>query len=145
MTVRQPTQYNVEAFVNAMEEFSRFFQAMASSTRALMSINEDVAAELVSKQEKIDAIDSSMPAPKLETPTEKVVEPINVAPAPQPAQIIPEVTFEEIQSMAKALAIKGKSKQIHDILQQYGAVKLSEIDPKYYISFSVDLKNLGEA
>lgn len=148
MTVReQPVVYNADAFANAMEEFSKFFHAMASSTRALISLNEDMATEIQEKQAKIDAMDSTIPTqPKLETPVQESVDPVKVEPIPEtPANDpLPTITFEEIQAMAKNLAFKGKSKQIHDILQQYGAIKLSDIDPKYYVAFSVDLKNIGD-
>lgn len=63
-----------------------------------------------------------------------------VAPAPEQA-----LSLEEVRAILADKSRDGFTAQIRDLLQKYGASKLSEIDPANYKSLVADAEVLGNA
>ena len=63
-----------------------------------------------------------------------------VVPAPEKA-----LTLEEVRAILAEKSRDGFTAQIRDLLQKYGASKLSEIDPANYKSLVADAEVLGNA
>lgn len=54
----------------------------------------------------------------------------------------PKVTLEEVRSVLTALSAEGKTSQVRNLIEKYGATRLSEIDPIYYSGLLEDAKNV---
>lgn len=63
-----------------------------------------------------------------------------VAPAPEKA-----LSLEEVRAILAGKSRDGFTAQIRDLLQKYGASKLSEIDPANYKYLVADAEVLGNA
>ena len=71
---------------------------------------------------------------RLET-VEKVPEEVEKAASPT-------VTIEDIRKVLAEKSRAGKTAQVRDLLQQYGANKLSAVEQKHYPSLLEDAKGL---
>jgi hypothetical protein len=71
---------------------------------------------------------------RLET-VEKVPEEVENAASPT-------VTIEDIRKVLAEKSRAGKTEQVRDLLQQYGANKLSAVEQKHYPSLLEDAKGL---
>ena len=54
----------------------------------------------------------------------------------------PKVTLEEVRSALTALSAAGKTAQVRNLIEKYGATKLSEVDPVHYAGIMEDAKNV---
>lgn len=61
-----------------------------------------------------------------------------IAPVPEKA-----MSLEEVRAILADKSRDGFTAQIHDLLQKYGASKLSEIDPANYKALVADAEVLG--
>ena len=55
----------------------------------------------------------------------------------------PKVTLEEVRAVLTALSAEGKTAQVRNLIEKYGATKLSEIDPVHYAGLMEDAKNVS--
>ena len=55
----------------------------------------------------------------------------------------PNVTLEEVRSVLASLSAEGKTAQVRDLIEKYGATKLSEVDPVHYAGLMEDAKNVS--
>lgn len=62
------------------------------------------------------------------------------APAPEPEK---SLTLEEVRAILAEKSRDGFTAQIRDLLQKYGAKKLSEVDPGSYKALVADAEVLG--
>ena len=67
------------------------------------------------------------------------------APAPAPAAKEPEpvLAFEDVRAILADKSREGFTAQIRDLLQKYGAKKLSEVDPAHYKALIADVEGLS--
>ena len=55
----------------------------------------------------------------------------------------PAVTLEQVRSTLASLSAEGKTAQVRDLIEKYGATKLSEVDPVHYAGLLEDAKNVS--
>ena len=55
----------------------------------------------------------------------------------------PKVTLEEVRAVLTALSAEGKTAQVRNLIEKYGATKLSEVDPVHYAGLMEDAKNVS--
>ena len=67
------------------------------------------------------------------------------APAPAPAAKEPEpvLAFEDVRAILADKSREGFTAQIRELLQKYGASKLSEVDAKHYKALIADVEGLS--
>ena len=66
------------------------------------------------------------------------------AAAPEP-EVKPAVTLEQVRAVLADKSRAGHTAAIRDLLQKYGATKLSQVDPKYYEALLRDAEVLDNA
>lgn len=99
--------------------------------RSLADSLQAVAAALAQS----DPEDAAAPAP---APAE--------APTPAPADPPPKaITLEEVRAVLAEKSHDGYTAEVRDLLQKYGAEKLSGVDPKHYAALLKDAEVLGHA
>lgn len=64
--------------------------------------------------------------------------------APKP-EAKPAVTLEQVRAVLADKSRAGHTAAIRDLLQKYGATKLSQVDPKYYEALLRDAEVLDNA
>ena len=64
--------------------------------------------------------------------------------APQPVKE-PELKLEDVRAVLADMSRKGYTAQIRELLQKYGASKLSGIDPADYSALLKDVEELNNA
>ena len=64
--------------------------------------------------------------------------------APQPKKE-PELKLEDVRAVLADMSRKGYTAQIRELLQKYGASKLSGVDPKNYKALLKDVEGLDNA
>lgn len=64
--------------------------------------------------------------------------------APAPAKE-PELKLEDVRAVLADMSRKGYTAQIRDLLQKYGAAKLSGVDPANYNALLKDVEGLNHA
>ena len=65
---------------------------------------------------------------------------------PEPAPVEePDMTFEEVRAILADKSRDGFTAQIRELLQKYGAAKLSELDPTCYKALVADAEGLSHA
>ena len=62
---------------------------------------------------------------------------------PTKTQEPPKVTLEEVRSVLTALSAEGKTAQVRNLIEKYGATKLSEVEPVFYKELMEDAKNVS--
>ena len=55
----------------------------------------------------------------------------------------PAVTLEQVRSTLASLSAEGKTAQVKNLIEKYGATKLSEVDPMHYAGLLEDAKNVS--
>ena len=55
----------------------------------------------------------------------------------------PKVTLEEVRSVLTSLSAAGKTSEVRNLIEKYGATKLSEVDPVFYKELMEDAKNVS--
>ena len=71
-------------------------------------------------------------------------EPVKAEPATQPQKepAQPTVTLEEVRAVLAEKSHDGKTDAVRELLQKYGAPKLSAVDPKHYPALLKDAEVL---
>ena len=64
------------------------------------------------------------------------------APAPVPAESV--LTLEQVRAVLAEKSRAGHTAAVRTLLQKHGADKLSEIEPKEYVSLLADAEVLGD-
>ena len=67
------------------------------------------------------------------------------AASPAPAPEKPQLTLEEVRAVLAEKSHDGFTKEIRELLEKYGAPRLSEIDPANYAALLKDAEVLGNA
>ena len=67
------------------------------------------------------------------------------APAPAPAAPEKKVTLEEVRAVLAEKSHDGLTAEVRELLQKYGATKLSGVDPKHYAALLKDAEVLARA
>lgn len=67
------------------------------------------------------------------------------APAPAPAAPEKKVTLEEVRAVLAEKSHDGLTAEVRELLQKYGATKLSGVDPKHYAALLKDAEVLTRA
>ena len=57
----------------------------------------------------------------------------------------PELTLEQVRAVLADKSRAGHTAAVRDLLQKYGAAKLSQIDPKHYEALLKDAEVIGNA
>ena len=80
-----------------------------------------------------------------DTLAEKQEEPVvhEIAEKPQEEKVL--LKLEDVRAVLADIARKGKTAMIRDLLQKYGADKLSAVDPDKYSDLLKDAKELENA
>ena len=55
----------------------------------------------------------------------------------------PAITLEQVRSTLASLSAEGKTAQVKNLIEKYGATKLSEVDPVHYAGLLEDAKNVS--
>lgn len=55
----------------------------------------------------------------------------------------PKVTLEDVRSVLTSLSAAGKTAQVRNLIEKYGAMKLSEVDPVHYAGLMEDARNVS--
>ena len=69
----------------------------------------------------------------------------NPAPASTPAAPEKKVTLEEVRAVLAEKSHDGLTAEVRELLQKYGATKLSGVDPKHYAALLKDAEVLTRA
>lgn len=56
---------------------------------------------------------------------------------------MPSVTLEQVRSTLASLSASGKTVKVRNLIEKYGATKLSEVDPVHYAGLLEDAKNVS--
>ena len=64
-------------------------------------------------------------------------------PAPAAKEPEPVLAFEDVRAILADKSREGFTAQIRDLLQKYGASKLSEVDPAHYKELIADVEGLS--
>lgn len=96
----------------------------------------DVVEDMRSLADSIQAVANAML--QNETPSK---EETSVQEAPQELEEKP-LTLEEVRAVLGELSHDGKTEAIRNLLQKYGASKLSGVDPKHYKALLKDAEVL---
>ena len=67
----------------------------------------------------------------------------DAAPAPAAKEPEPVLAFEDVRAILADKSREGFTAQIRDLLQKYGASKLSEVDPAHYKALIKDVEGLS--
>ena len=69
------------------------------------------------------------------------------APAPNPTPAAPEkkVSLEEVRAVLAEKSHDGLTAEVRELLQKYGASKLSGVDPQHYAALLKDAEGLTHA
>jgi len=112
-----------------------------SRTKLLLDVIEDMRSLAGSLQAVADAIGQNDP--------EKSTAPAQASaakPAPVPADPPPKaITLEEVRAVLAEKSHDGFTAEVRELLQKYGAQKLSGVDPKHYAALLKDTEVLGHA
>lgn len=57
----------------------------------------------------------------------------------------PELTLEQVRAVLADKSRAGYTADVRDLLQKYGAAKLSQVDPKHYEALMKDAEVIGNA
>ena len=109
-----------------------------SKVKLLLDVIEDMRSLADSLQAVADAIGRNEPEAESPAP--------DPAPAPTP-QTPPTkaITLEEVRAVLAEKSHDGYTIEVRELLQKYGAAKLSGIDPANYAALLKDAEVLGDA
>ena len=109
-----------------------------SRTKLLLDVIEDMRSLADSLQAVADAIGRNEPEAETAAP-----DPV---PAPAPQAPPPKtITLEEVHAVLAEKSHDGFTTGVRELLQKYGAAKLSGIDPANYAALLKDAEVLGNA
>ena len=76
----------------------------------------------------------------------KPAKPVEPKPEPEPAkpkaEAAPEITYEQLRSLAGEKIVAGHKAEVSALIKDHGATKLSGVDPSEFASFKADLEAL---
>ena len=109
-----------------------------SKVKLLLDVVEDLRSLADSVQAVADAMlqNEEPDAPAEPKPQE------NPKPTTAPKK---EITLEQVRAVLAALSHDGLTAEVRELLQKYGAQKLSGVDPKHYASLLKDAEGLKNA
>ena len=102
-----------------------------SKIKLLLDVVEDMRSLADSLQSLADAMTQG------EAPE---AEPVQKAAPPSPKE--PAVTLEQVRSVLAEKSHEGETEAVRELLQKYGAPKLSSVDPKHYPALLKDAEVL---
>ena len=110
-----------------------------SRMKLVLDVVQDLRSLADSLQTLCDALveheyADATPAP---TPT--------ATPDPTPAAPEKKVTLEEVRAVLAEKSHDGLTAEVRELLQKYGAAKLSGVDPKHYAALLKDAEELTHA
>ena len=109
-----------------------------SRIKLLLDVIEDMRSLADSLQTLADAIGRNEPESETAAP--------DPAPAPAPQAPPPKaITLEEVRAVLAEKSHDGFTTEVRELLQKYGAAKLSGIDPTHYAALLKDAEVLGDA
>lgn len=103
----------------------------------------DVVSDMRSLADSIQAVVEAMANNEAVETTEPVAEEKKTATKKVEKPKQKEVTLEDVRSVLAVKSQQGLTAGVREIIQKYGANKLSEIDPKYYADILKDAEVLG--
>ena len=114
-----------------------------SKIKLLLDVIEDMRSLADSLQAVANAIGQNEPEAETASPD---LAPA-LAPAPQAPQTPPSkaITLEEVRAVLAEKSHDGFTTEVRELLQKYGAAKLSGIDPANYAALLKDAEVLGDA
>jgi len=127
----------------ANPDLDKCFNALMDAADALETVAGKVA-EAACQLHKLFDWDTQIPAdePAAEAPTAVEPEPVP-EPVASPAPAL--VSFEQVRAVLADKSRTGHTDQIRGLLAQFGAPKLSEIDPAQYPALLAAVSALGVA
>jgi hypothetical protein len=109
-----------------------------SKIKLLLDVVSDIRSLADSIQAACDAMvegestkEDNKPAPVKEAGTKKMEKPK-----------VKEVKLEGVRAVLAEKSQAGMTAEVREIIQKYGAIKLSEIDPKHYAGILKDAEGL---
>ena len=109
-----------------------------SKVKLLLDVIDDMRSLADSLQAVADAIGRNEPEAETVAP--------DPAPAPAPQAPPPKaITLEEVRAVLAEKSHDGFTTEVRELLQKYGAAKLSGIDPANYAALLKDAEVLGNA
>lgn len=63
-------------------------------------------------------------------------------PKPTKAKETPKVTLEQVRGVLASKSQEGKTAEVRELIQKYGAIKLSEVDEKYFTELLKEAEEL---
>ena len=72
-------------------------------------------------------------------------DPIPTTGGPAQPEKKPELTLEQVRAVLADKSRAGHTAAVRDLLQKYGASKLSQVDPKHYEALLKDAEVIGNA
>ncbi len=112
-----------------------------SRTKLLLDVIEDMRSLADSLQAVANAIGQNDPEDAAAPDQAPATNP-NPAPADPPPRTI---TLEEVRAVLAEKSHDGFTAEVRELLQKYGAQKLSGVDPKNYAALLKDAEVLGHA
>ena len=110
-----------------------------SKIKLLLDVVSDIRSLADSLQAVCDAIvENGATETATQDPTEKKAEPKK---SDKPKK--KEITLEEVRAVLAIKSQAGLTARVREIIQKYGAAKLSEIEPKHYADILKDVEGLA--
>lgn len=81
-------------------------------------------------------------APAKKPRAKKEPEQAAPAPAPEPAPAKPAVTLEQVRAMCASKSQVGKAPEVKQLLQKFGAAKLTDVDPAKFADLLTEVEAL---
>ena len=94
----------------------------------------DVVEDLRHLADSLEFLIAGMANDEVPVQQPKETKPVNT-------KEIPKVTLEQVRGVLASKSQEGKTAEVRELIQKYGASKLSEVDEKYFADL---LKNAGE-
>ena len=106
-----------------------------SRIKLLLDVVEDMRSLAVSLPAVANALEQGEAPESVEPVETKTPEP---TPPPEPT-----ITLEEVRSFLGRKSREGYTDAVRGLLQQFGATRLSEVDPKHYADLMRAAEDLG--
>ena len=105
-----------------------------SKIKLLLDVVSDMRTLADSLQAVCDAMAESEPADKDKKPTS---EPKKTA-----KSVNKKIKLEDVRAVLAEKSQAGMTAKVREIIQKYGAAKLSKVDPKHYVDILKDAEEL---
>ena len=107
---------------------------------AKMSELDLCVGELRSAAQSLNAVADSLTTLFSGGESKAMIQPQPETPAPTPKPI----SLEQVRAVLAEKSRNGHTAKVRELLEKYGASKLSEIDPKKYAALLADAEVLGD-